>query len=66
MAAVTEKIHVKVAQATALSLDNLARPNGNLMTKSLSNVMRQRNSTLASDEMVESIPARLHQTLCLQ
>jgi hypothetical protein len=45
---------------------NLTVPNGNLITKSLSKVMKQRKKTLASDEIVDRIPAVIHQLLFLQ
>jgi hypothetical protein len=44
---------------------NLTVPNGNLITKSLSNVIKQRKKTLASDEIVERTPAETHQLLFL-
>jgi hypothetical protein len=45
---------------------NRTVPNGNLITKSLSKVMKQRKKTLASDETVDRIPAVIHQLLFLQ
>jgi hypothetical protein len=44
---------------------NLTVPNGNLITKSLSNVIKQRKRTLASDEIVDKTPAVIHQLLFL-
>jgi hypothetical protein len=52
-------------QMYAFNGPNLTVPNGNLITKSLSNVIRQRNKTLASDDTVDKTPAVIHQLLFL-
>jgi hypothetical protein len=44
---------------------NLTVPNGNLITKNRSNVIKQTKQTLASDETVDKTPAVIHQLLFL-